>query len=63
MALDVAVTGIGVVSPLGCTPAELVDRLIADDLGIQETPWTAGDPDQFEFWAPVVAVSGVRLTR
>jgi 3-oxoacyl-[acyl-carrier-protein] synthase II len=41
------------VSALGVTPAELVDRLIADDLGIQETPWTADDPDQFEFWAPV----------
>ncbi|MFY9926702.1 MAG: beta-ketoacyl-[acyl-carrier-protein] synthase family protein [Streptosporangiaceae bacterium] len=53
MALDVAVTGMGVVSPLGCTPAELVDRLIAGDLGIRETPWTAGDPDRFEFWAPV----------
>jgi 3-oxoacyl-[acyl-carrier-protein] synthase II len=53
MGLDVAVTGVGVVSALGMTPAELVDRLIADDLGIQETPWTAGDPDQFEFWAPV----------
>lgn len=53
MGLDVAVTGIGVVSALGGTPAELLDRLIADDLGIQETPWTADDPDQFEFWAPV----------
>jgi len=53
MGLDVAVTGVGVVSALGVTPAELVDRLIADDLGIQETPWTADDPDQFEFWAPV----------
>jgi 3-oxoacyl-[acyl-carrier-protein] synthase II len=53
MGLDVAVTGIGVVSALGLTPAELVDRLIAGDLGISETPWTAGDPDQFEFWAPV----------
>jgi 3-oxoacyl-[acyl-carrier-protein] synthase II len=51
--LDVAVTGIGVVSALGASPAELVDRLIADDLGIRETPWTAGDPDRFEFWAPV----------
>jgi 3-oxoacyl-(acyl-carrier-protein) synthase len=53
MGLDVAVTGVGVVSALGMTPAELVDRLIADDLGIQETPWTREDPDQFEFWAPV----------
>jgi 3-oxoacyl-[acyl-carrier-protein] synthase II len=53
MALDVAVTGMGVVSSLGGTPAELLDRLIAGDLGIRETPWTAGDPDQFEFWAPV----------
>jgi 3-oxoacyl-[acyl-carrier-protein] synthase II len=53
MGLDVAVTGIGVVSALGATPAELVDRLIADDLGIRETPWTAGDPDRCEFWAPV----------
>jgi len=53
MGLDVAVTGIGVVSALGTTPAELVDRLIAGDLGIQETPWTREDPDQFEFWAPV----------
>jgi len=53
MGLDVAVTGVGVVSALGVTPAELVDRLIADDLGIQETPWTADDPDQFEVWAPV----------
>ena len=54
MALDVAITGMGVVSPLGFTPTELVDRLIADDLGIAETPWTAGDPERFEFWAPVV---------
>jgi 3-oxoacyl-[acyl-carrier-protein] synthase II len=54
VALNVAITGMGVVSPLGCTPTELVDRLIAGDLGIRETPWTAGDPDRFEFWAPVV---------
>ena len=53
MGLDVAVTGIGVVSALGFSPAALVDRLIGDELGIQETPWTAGDPDRFEFWAPV----------
>ena len=32
MGLDVAVTGIGVVSALGATPKELVDRLIAGDL-------------------------------
>src|ERR1700727_419535 len=51
MALDVAVTGMGVVSPLGCTPASLMDRLIADDLGIRETPWTAGGPDRVEFSA------------
>jgi len=53
MGLDVAITGIGVVSALGVTYEELVDRLIAGDLGIRETPWTAADPDRFEFWAPV----------
>ena len=53
MGLDVAITGVGVVSALGCTPAELVDRLVAGDLAVQETPWTRGDPDHFEFWAPI----------
>jgi 3-oxoacyl-[acyl-carrier-protein] synthase II len=53
MGLDVAITGMGAVSALGCSPAELVDRLISDDVGIQQTPWTLDDPEQFEFWAPV----------
>lgn len=53
MGLEVAITGIGVVSALGFTPEELVDRLVADELAIQETPWTRDDPDRFEFWAPI----------
>src|SRR5579872_525113 len=53
MGLNVAITGMGVVSALGFSAQELVDRLVADDLGIQETPWTASDPERFEFWAPV----------
>lgn len=53
MGLDIAITGMGAVSALGFSPQELVDRLIADDLGIQETPWTRADPELFEFWAPV----------
>lgn len=53
MALEVAITGMGAVSALGHSPHELVDRLIADALGIAETPWTAADPERFEFWAPV----------
>jgi 3-oxoacyl-[acyl-carrier-protein] synthase II len=51
--MNVAITGMGAVSALGFSPAELVDRLLADDLGISETPWTAGDTERFEFWAPV----------
>src|SRR5689334_18343626 len=53
MGLDVAITGMGAVSALGCSPAELVDRLVGDDVGIQETPWTLDGREQFEFWAPV----------
>ncbi|MFI7666133.1 beta-ketoacyl-[acyl-carrier-protein] synthase family protein [Nocardia sp. NPDC049526] len=53
MGLDVAVTGIGVVSALGFSPGEYVDRLLAGDLAIQETPWTRPDSERFEYWAPV----------
>lgn len=53
MGLEVAITGIGAVSALGSSAAELVDRLVADDLAIHETPWTRDDPSRFEYWAPV----------
>ncbi|HZZ51037.1 MAG TPA: beta-ketoacyl-[acyl-carrier-protein] synthase family protein [Pseudonocardia sp.] len=53
MGLDVAITGIGVVSALGHSPGELLDRLVAGDIGIRETPWTLDDPERFEYWAPV----------
>ncbi|MEI2713805.1 MAG: beta-ketoacyl-[acyl-carrier-protein] synthase family protein [Nocardioides sp.] len=53
MGLDVAITGIGAVSALGFSPQELFDRLAANELGVQEVPWTKDDPERFEFWAPV----------
>ncbi|MEU7818016.1 beta-ketoacyl-[acyl-carrier-protein] synthase family protein [Pseudonocardia sp. NPDC049154] len=53
MGMNVAITGVGVVSALGFSPTELVDRLVAGDLAIRETPWTADDPDRFEYWAPI----------
>ncbi len=55
MALDVAITGMGVVSALGNTPGELYDRLARNDVAIEEVPWTRDDPDRFEWWAPVRA--------
>lgn len=53
MGLNVAITGIGVVSALGHTPKELFDRLERNDIAIEEVPWTRNDPDRHEWWAPV----------
>lgn len=53
MGLDVAITGIGAVSALGFSPEEMFDRLAANELGVQEVPWTRDDSSRFEFWAPV----------
>lgn len=53
MGLNVAITGMGVVSALGHTPAELFERLRRDELAIREVPWTVDDPERFEYWAPV----------
>lgn len=53
MGLNVAITGMGVVSALGHTPAELFDRLQHDEIAIKEVPWTRDDPGRFEWWAPV----------
>lgn len=60
MGLDVAITGVGVVSALGHSPSELLERLRRDDLAIKETPWTEGDPDRFEWWAPVTDFDAAR---
>ncbi len=54
MGLDVAITGVGVVSALGHSPGELWDRLARDEIAITETPWTKNDPERFEWWAPVI---------
>jgi 3-oxoacyl-[acyl-carrier-protein] synthase II len=51
MGLGVAITGRGVVSALGHTPAELTDRLGRDELAIKPTPWS--EPDRAEWWAPI----------
>lgn len=53
MALNVAITGMGVVSALGCSPVELLRRLRADEIAIEETPWTREDPERCEWWAPI----------
>lgn len=53
MGLNVAITGMGVVSALGNCPAELLSRLRQDEIAIEETPWTRDDPERFEWWAPV----------
>lgn len=53
MGMDVAITGMGVVSALGHAPAELYDRLARDEVAIEEVPWTRGNPDRYEWWAPV----------
>ena len=53
MGLDIAITGVGVVSALGHTPQELTARLKQDDIAIREVPWTRSDPERFEWWAPV----------
>lgn len=60
MGLDVAITGIGVVSALGHSPKELWDRLARDELAVSETPWTKNDPERFEWWAPVVDLDAAR---
>ena len=54
MGLDVAITGMGVVSALGQSPAEMYARLKKNDIAICEVPWTRGDPARFEWWAPVM---------
>jgi 3-oxoacyl-[acyl-carrier-protein] synthase II len=54
MSLDVAITGIGVVSALGHAPRDLFDRLVAGESAVRETPWTRDDPERFEYWAPIV---------
>lgn len=53
MALNVAITGMGVISALGNSPGELMARLKRNDVAIREVPWTRNDPDRYEWWAPV----------
>lgn len=53
MGLNVAITGMGVVSALGHSPTELLARLRADEIAIEETPWTRDDPERCEWWAPI----------
>lgn len=53
MGLNVAITGMGVVSALGHHPAELYDRLARNEIAIEEVPWTRDDPGRYEWWAPV----------
>lgn len=53
MSLNVAITGMGVVSALGHSPADLLARLNADEIAIEQVPWTRGDPERCEWWAPI----------
>lgn len=53
MGLDIAITGVGVVSALGQSARELQTRLKRNELAIEEVPWTRSDPGRCEFWAPV----------
>lgn len=53
MGLNVAITGLGVVSALGHSPGELYENLVADRQAVIEVPWTRTDPERFEYWAPI----------
>ncbi len=57
MGLNVAITGMGVVSALGHTAEELFRRLENNDIAVKQVPWTMDDPDRFEWWAPVTDVN------
>ena len=61
MSIGVAITGMGVVSALGHSPAELVGRIKAGDLAVQEVPWTRDIPGDHDWWAPIVGFDPLRV--
>lgn len=53
MALDVAITGMGVVSSLGHATDEFVARLRNDEVAFEEALWARDGSDARRWWAPV----------
>ena len=51
--LDVAITGTGIVSGLGCGSRVYHDRMMAGDIAIREAPWSKGEEGRPSWWAIV----------
>ncbi len=54
--MRVAITGMGVVSPLGCSVAELYDGLVAGTVTIREAPWGADGAARKMWWSLATSV-------
>ena len=53
MSLNVAVTGMGIISSLGHNVDEFCTRLAKDECTIEPAPWTWADSTKRGWWAPV----------
>jgi 3-oxoacyl-[acyl-carrier-protein] synthase II len=51
--LDIAITGTGIVSGLGCGSRKYHDAMMAGEIAIREAPWHRGQDDQPNWWAIV----------
>jgi 3-oxoacyl-[acyl-carrier-protein] synthase II len=51
--LDIAITGTGIVSGLGCGPRKYHDAMMAGEIAIRKAPWHTGRDNQPSWWAIV----------
>jgi 3-oxoacyl-(acyl-carrier-protein) synthase len=51
--LDIAITGTGIVSGLGCGSRKYHDAMMAGEIAIREAPWYRGQHNQPNWWAIV----------
>jgi 3-oxoacyl-[acyl-carrier-protein] synthase II len=51
--LDVAITGTGIVSGLGCGSRKFHDAMMAGEIAIREAPWHKGESGRPSWWAIV----------
>src|ERR1700761_8622961 len=51
--LDVAITGTGIVSGLGCGSRKFHDAMMAGEIAIREAPWHNGESGRPSWWAIV----------
>jgi 3-oxoacyl-[acyl-carrier-protein] synthase II len=51
--LDIAITGTGIVSGLGCGSRKYHEAMMAGEIAIREAPWHKGDDNKPSWWAIV----------